>query len=150
MRDDVREAGHVELNGTTGPSIDLIELFLGSHEAYAETFCFTDPAFAVRLGNSGSKVVAYLDEPETLCGINTQYRAPDATVFMLAAGAVGAAAFAEGEFAALEVSEKLIPFGICRGAVLLARAEGTSARDEGAVTVDRFPPGRWLCIPWLC
>ena len=71
MRDDVREAGHVELNGTTGSPIDVVEFFLGSHEAHAESFCFTDPAFAVCLGNSGGKVVAYLDQSETLCGINT-------------------------------------------------------------------------------
>ena len=57
---------------------------------------------------------------------------------MDAAGGVGASAVAEGDAAALEVAEELVPFGVGRGPVFLAGAELAAAGDEGAVAVDGF------------
>ena len=55
---------------------------------------------------------------------------------MGAAGAVGSAAVAQGDSAAFEVAEELLPFGVGGGAVFLAGAGGATASDEGAVAVD--------------
>ena len=55
-----------------------------------------------------------------------------------AAGAVGAAAVAQSDAAALEVAEELVPFGVGGGAIFLAGTGGAAAGDEGAVAVDHF------------
>ena len=57
---------------------------------------------------------------------------------MNAAGSVGPAAVAEGELAALEVAEELVPFLVGWGAVFLAGAQLAAAGDECPVAVDRF------------
>ena len=57
---------------------------------------------------------------------------------MDAAGGVGAPAVAEGDAAALEVAEELVPLGVGRRPVLLTGAELPAAGDVGAVAVDRF------------
>jgi hypothetical protein len=50
----------------------------------------------------------------------------------------GSSAVAEGDAAALEVVEELVPFGVGGGAVFLAGAELAAAVDERAVAVDGF------------
>ena len=55
-----------------------------------------------------------------------------------AGGSVGAAAVAQGELAALEVAEELLPFLVGGGAVLRGRAQGAAAGEERAVAVDGF------------
>jgi hypothetical protein len=55
-----------------------------------------------------------------------------------AGGAVGSCAVAEGDAAALEAAEELVPFGVGGGAVFLAGAELAPAVNEGAVAVDGF------------
>jgi hypothetical protein len=59
-------------------------------------------------------------------------------VLVDAAGVVGAPAVAEGDAAALEVAEELVPFGVGRGAVFFAGAGGPAAGDEGPVAADGF------------
>ena len=59
-------------------------------------------------------------------------------VLVDAAGAVGAAAVAEGEPAPMEMAEEFDPFLVGRGAVFLAGAQFAAAGDEGAVAADRF------------
>ncbi|WP_438453057.1 hypothetical protein [Streptomyces asiaticus] len=60
----------------------------------------------------------------------------EAAVFMGAAGPVGSAAVAQGDPAALEVAEELLPFLVGRSSVFLAGAGGAAAGDEGPVAVD--------------
>jgi len=57
---------------------------------------------------------------------------------MDAARSVGPAAVAEGDFAAFEVPEELLPFGVAGRAVFLAGAQRAAAGDEGPVAVDDF------------
>ena len=49
---------------------------------------------------------------------------------------VGAPAVAEGDAAALEVAEELVPLGVGGGAVLFARPGGPALGDEGPVSAD--------------
>ena len=53
-------------------------------------------------------------------------------------GADGAAAEAGGEFAAFEVAEELLPFGVGGGAVFLGGPQCPAAGEEGQVGLDRF------------
>lgn len=57
-------------------------------------------------------------------------------VLVDAGGAVGAGAGADGEFAAFEVAEEVLPLGLGGGAVFLGGAQGAAAGDEGAVGFD--------------
>ena len=69
-------------------------------------------------------------------------------MFMDAGGAVCTPAVTEGEPAAFEVAEELVPFGVGRPPVLLAWAQGAAAGDEGPVPVDGLV---WIDrLPWLC
>ena len=56
------------------------------------------------------QVVADLDQPVALGGVGAQQRAAQAGVFVDAGGGVGAAAGAQGDLAAFEVAEELLPF----------------------------------------
>ncbi|MFF3468490.1 hypothetical protein [Streptomyces sp. NPDC002619] len=53
-----------------------------------------------------------------------------------AVGAVGASAGADGELAAFEVAEEVLPLGVGGGAVFLGGPQGTAAGDEGAMGFD--------------
>src|SRR4051794_3991245 len=57
-------------------------------------------------------------------------------MFVDAGGAVGAGAGADGEFAAFEVAEEILPLGVGGGAVLLGGGQGAAAGDECAVGFD--------------
>jgi hypothetical protein len=57
-------------------------------------------------------------------------------VLVNTAGAVGAAAVAQGDAPTFEVAEELLPFLIGGGAVFLAGAGCAAAGDKGAVAVD--------------
>jgi hypothetical protein len=59
-------------------------------------------------------------------------------VFVDACGAERAGADADGELASFEVAEEGIPFLGCGGAVFLAGAQGSTAGDERAVSLDGF------------
>jgi hypothetical protein len=59
-------------------------------------------------------------------------------VFVDAAGAVGAAAVAEGEATAVEVSEEFVPFRVGGPPVFLTESKAAAAGDEGPVPVDGF------------
>ena len=79
-----------------------------------------------------------ISSSRALGGGRAQQRAADAAVLVDAGGAVGAAAVAEGDLAALEVAEELVPFGVGRGAVFLAGPQRAAAGDERAVAGDDF------------
>jgi hypothetical protein len=66
------------------------------------------------------QVVTNLLQPSPLTRVNAQDWASDATVLVLAAGAVGPAAFAEGDLAPFEVAEELVPFLIGRSPIFFA------------------------------
>ena len=69
-------------------------------------------------------------------GMVSEFR--EAAVLVLATRAVCPAAFAERDLPTLEMAEEIIPFGIGRYAIFLARAQGAAARDEGSMSVDRL------------
>lgn len=94
--------------------VDLRDLGFGPGEADAEPFDLAEPAFALGLGNSIEQVVADLREPTTLRGVRAQEGAADAGVFVDAGGAVGAGAGADGQLAAFEVAEEVLPLGVSR------------------------------------
>src|ERR1700679_1908676 len=100
-----------------GGRVGLGELRVGAGEADLEAFCFAGPAFVFCLGDACGEAGADVAEPVALGGVDAEHRAADAAVLVDAAGAVCPAAFAEGELAALEVAEELLPFGVGRGTV---------------------------------
>jgi hypothetical protein len=136
---DVAVGGEAEVDGlgaAGGGGVGLGDLAGGGVEADAESFGFAGPSFALGFGDAGQEVAADLFEAVARGGVEPQERAPDARVLVDAAGAVGSPAVAEGDAAALEVAEELVPFGVGGGAVFLAGAELAAAVDEGAVAVD--------------
>ena len=70
--------------------------------------------------------------------VGAQQGAAQAGVFVDAGGGVGAAAGAEGDLAAFEVAEELLPFVVGGGAVFLAGPQCAAAGDERPVAVDDF------------
>src|SRR5580692_7751309 len=130
---DVAVGGDAEVYG-----LGLGELAGGGGEADAKSFGFAGPAFALGFGDAGVEVVADLFQAALLIRGNPQEWASDAGVLVDAAGGVGATAVAEGDAAALEVAEELVPFGVGRGAVLFAGPELPPAGDERLVAADGF------------
>jgi hypothetical protein len=87
---------------------------------------------------------ADLGKPCPLGRVKSEERASDAGVLVDAGGAVGPGASADGEFAAFEVAEEVLPLGFGGSVVLLSGAQGAAAGDEGAVGFDGLGavPGR--------
>ena len=85
-------------------------LSFGAGEADLESFDLAEPAFAFGFGDAGGEVVADLDQAVALGGVGPEHRAADAGVFVDAGGAERAAAGADGDLAAFEVAEELLPF----------------------------------------
>jgi hypothetical protein len=138
---DVPVGGHAEVGGRAaagGERSGLGDLGVGGGEADLESFGFAGPAFAFCFGDAAGDAVAYLSEPVPLIGVDAEHRAADAAVLVDAGGAVGSAAVAECELAALEVAEELLPFGVGRGAVFGAGPQRPAAGDERAVPADDF------------
>jgi len=119
-----------------GTAVDLSELVFGAGVADFEAFCFAGPALAFGLGDAGGEAVSYFLKPVPLGGVDAQHRAADAAVLVDAAGSVCPPAVAEGELAALEVAEELLPFGVGRGAVFGAGPQCAAAGEEGQVGLD--------------
>src|SRR5215471_9243030 len=112
--------------------------FAPAAAADLEAFCFAGPAFVFCLGDACGEAGADVAEPVPLGGVDAEHRAADAAVLVDAAGSVGPAAVAEGELAALEVAEELLPFGVGRGAVFGAGPQCPAAGDEPPVPADDF------------
>ena len=94
-------------------------LALGAGEADLESFDLAEPALGFGFGDAGDEVVADLVQAGPGGGVGAQQRAAQAAVFVDAGGVVGAAAVAEGDLAAFEVAEELVPFLVGGGAVFL-------------------------------
>jgi hypothetical protein len=137
---DVAEGGDAEADGggAACPVVELGELGVGGGEADAQALGFPGPAFAFGFGDAVGQIAADLLKPGALGRVRAQERAPDAAVLMLAACSPGTPAVAQGNPAALEVAEELVPFGVGGGAVFFGGAELSAAVDEGAVAVDGF------------
>lgn len=76
-------------------------------------------------------------QPVELGGVDSEYGAAQAGVFVFAAGAVGAGAAAQFDPAQGEVFFELFPFGVGGFAVLLRGTAGAPVVDEGAVGADQ-------------
>lgn len=87
----------------------MSELVFGASQADPESFDLADPAFALGLGDAGNEVVTDLLQPAALSRVRPEERATNTSVFVDADGAVGAGAGADGEFAAFEVAEEVLP-----------------------------------------
>jgi hypothetical protein len=96
------------------------ELVVGVGQAHAQVLGFPAPALPLCLRDPRCQVVTNLLQPSPLTRVNAQDWASDATVLVLAAGAVGPAAFAEGDLAPFEVAEELVPFLIGRSPIFFA------------------------------
>lgn len=73
-------------------------------------FVLANPTFAFSFGDPRVKVVADLDQPRPFRRGHDQDGAADTSVLMSAISAIGPTALAQGELAALEVPEELVPF----------------------------------------
>ncbi|MGW7261407.1 hypothetical protein [Streptomyces sp. NPDC054834] len=126
---DVAEGGDAEVHSGAAAGlfgIELGEFVLGSGEADFKSFQLAEPAFAFGFGDAVDEVVPNLHQSVARGGIGTEERAADAGVFVDAGGAVGAGADADGELAALEVAEEVLPLGCSGGPVLLGGAQGAA------------------------
>ena len=116
--------------------VNLGQLLLRGGEADAEPVSLAEPAFALCFGDAGGEVVTDVDQALPLGGIDAKEWTANATVFVDAAGPVGASAVAEGEAATLEVAEELVRFRVAGVPVFLAGSQAAAAGDEGPVAVD--------------
>src|SRR5690348_17284672 len=111
--------GYAEVGGVVGVAVDLGELVFGAGEAGFEAFGFAEPACLFGFGDAGDEVVADLGDAGALSGVWPVRGAAQAGVLVDAGGAEGSAAEAGGDFAALEVAEEFLRFGVGGGAVFL-------------------------------
>ena len=106
--------------------VKLVEFLAGSSKADLETVSFAEPSLVPGFCNAGDQVVANLYETATLGQVGPQQRAADAGVFVDARGGKCTGAGANGDLASLEVTEKLLPLFVGRGAVLLTWSQRPS------------------------
>ncbi|MGR4853969.1 hypothetical protein [Streptomyces sp. LARHCF252] len=85
------------------------KLLLGVGQAALQAFELAEPTFAFGFQDAREEVVADLDEPRPFCRVNDEDGTTDTGVLMSTVGSVCAAAVAQGELAALETSEELVP-----------------------------------------
>jgi len=130
--------GHAEVGGVVGAAVDLVEFVFGAGEADFEAFGFAGPALLFGFGDAGVEVVADLGDAGPLGGVGPVQGAAQAGVLVDAGGGEGPAAEAGGEFAALEVAEELLPFGVGGGAVFLGGPQCPPPGEEGQVGLDCF------------
>src|SRR5271169_806554 len=102
-----------------GEPVDLGEFGVRGGEADLESFGFADPAFSPGFVDAGDQVVADARKTGPLIWGNPEKGTSDATVLMNAAGPVGSSAVAQGDSAAFEMAEELLPFLVGGSAVFL-------------------------------
>ncbi len=87
-----------------------------------KAFELAEPAVLFGFGDPCGQAVADEDQAGPLGGVDPEQGASFAGHLVDAAGPVGAAAVTEGDLAAFEVAEELLPFGFGGRAVFLGRA----------------------------
>jgi len=87
-----------------GQALHFLELFLCAGEADLQSFNLAEPVVLFGFGDAGVKVGDDLAKPVSLIRVGPEQRASKASVFMVAVGAVGAAAAAEADLALHEGS----------------------------------------------
>ena len=105
-----------------GDLVHLGEFAAGAGEADFQALGFAEPTVGFGFGDAGQEVVVDLGEAVALGGIGSQQGTAQAAVLVDARRVVGTAAVADGHIAAFEVAEKLRPFLVGWGAVLLGWA----------------------------
>jgi hypothetical protein len=101
-----------------------------------DAFQLAEPTLGLGAGPPGEQVDLQFLEPGQHLGVDAQHRAADAGVFVLAGGAVGAAAGAQFDLALVEVLLELVPLPAGGLAVLLGGAELSTLGEEGHVVAD--------------
>ncbi|MFF5522570.1 hypothetical protein [Streptomyces coeruleorubidus] len=105
-------------------------------QAALQPLDLAEPSFAFGLQDAREEVVADFDKPGTFCRVDDQGGASDTSVFVSTVSAVCAAAVAQGELAALKVSEKPSPFLRSDGAVFIGRPQSPAPGDERSMCLD--------------
>ena len=121
-----------------GAPVDLCEFVFGASQADLKPFDLAEPAFTFGLGDAGVEVVADLQQPVLLVGVRPKERAPDAGVFVHASAGEGSATGADGDLAALEVAEELLPFFIAGCAIFIGGPLVTAAGQKCQMGLDSF------------
>src|SRR5262249_9312669 len=135
----VSEGWDAELNGLAAAGAGLVhlrELGLGAGQAYLQPFGFAEPVARFGFGDAGDEVVADLREAVPGGWVRPQKRAAQAAVLVDAGRVVGASAVADGDLAAFEVADELVPFLVGGSAVFLAGPQCPATGDGRAMPVD--------------
>jgi hypothetical protein len=106
-------------------------------EADSESLDFAEPAADPGFLDARFEIGDDLDQAGPCGRVEPQARAPDARMFVFAAGSVGACAFAEFKLAFLEVALEGAPFLVGGCAVFGGRPFGAALVEEGAVGADQ-------------
>lgn len=130
---------HAEPDGcsSAGTTVDLGELIRGAGEADLQSFDLAEPALLLGFGDPVEQVFADGHDAVALVGVGPQQAASQTAVLVHAAGSVGPAAVAQGDAAAFEVAEELLPFRLRRGRYS-SLGQVARRRAMNAVAVDDF------------
>ena len=100
--------------------VDLCQLGLCSGETDLQAFDLAEPAFAFGFGDAGYEVVADLGQAAPLGRVGPEKRAADTGMLVDARGGERTGASPDRHLSPFEMAEELLPFVVCRDAVLLA------------------------------
>lgn len=130
-----RDGRHAEVGAVPG-SAHRCELLVGGADADFESFDLAVPALLMGLSEAGVQVGEDLLEAVLLGWVGSEHGAADARVFVLAGGAVGAAADSELDLASLEVAHEVVPLSVGGFAILLAGTQDAAPDQECPVVLD--------------
>src|ERR1022692_38827 len=130
---------HSQVDGGSAAGGDVVhlgELVFGGGQVCFAAFGLAELPAVLGFFDSHCEVQDDLGKVDFLGGIRAKEGASQASVFVRAWGSVGAAAVAEGDFPAGEVTAEVVPFGVGDGRVFVGWAQGAAAGDEFPVGVD--------------
>ncbi|MFJ4972757.1 hypothetical protein [Streptomyces sp. NPDC088755] len=116
--------------------VKLGDLLLGCVKADGKPLHFAEPALALRLGNPVLEVVPNLYQARSVTGAHYKDWTTDASVLVIAVGAIGPTAFAQRELASCEVAQEILPLLSCHGSVLFRGSKAPAASNELPVCFD--------------
>ena len=122
--------------GLAFDAVGLVFLSRDVPEAFFQGGDFAEPLHLAGFFKPFNGVLLNLQQARDLGEVKSQHRAANTSVFVLAGGAVGPVAGAEGDLAEAEVVTELGPFGVARLAVFFAGTLTAPLVDELPVVTD--------------
>ena len=118
------------MSGLAFDAVGLVFLSRDVPEAFFQGGDFAGPLHLAGFFKPFTGVMLNLQQAGELGEVKSQHRAANTSVFVLAGGAVGPVAGAEGDLAEAEVVTEFGPFGVARLAVFFAGTLTAPLVDE--------------------